>query len=100
TPAAAVIILNTDPGGYCPLNSTSPARSAASVWTTARISPDDGLMATIIVCESARKFTASSAARCTSQSMLTRTAGEGSGACSRTWVKDAPSSLTTSTDQP
>ena len=46
--APAVMILNVDPGGYRPVVAAGPSASAAAFWATARISPVDGLIATII----------------------------------------------------
>ena len=46
--APAVMILNVDPGGYSPVNAAGPSASAAPFCATARISPVDGLIATII----------------------------------------------------
>ena len=46
--APAVMILNVDPGGYRPVVATGPSLSAAAFCATARISPVDGLITTII----------------------------------------------------
>src|ERR1700752_5106422 len=46
--APAVMILNVDPGGYRPVVASGPSLSAAAFCASARISPVDGLITTII----------------------------------------------------
>src|SRR5215207_10588564 len=74
--APAVMILNVDPGGYKPVVASGPSLSAAAFCATARISPVDGLITTIIAFLPV-VLTAFCAAFCTDRSRLIVTDGAG-----------------------
>src|SRR6185295_7919942 len=72
--APAVMILNVDPGGYRPVVAIGPSVLAEPFCATARISPVDGLITTIIAFLPV-VLTAPCAASCTARSRLMLTDG-------------------------
>src|ERR1700736_2231777 len=74
--APAVMILKVEPGGYRPVVASGPSLLAGAFCATARISPVDGLIATIIAFLPV-VLTAFCAAFCTVRSRLMLTEGAG-----------------------
>ena len=97
--APAVMILNVDPGGYRPVVASGPSLSAAAFCATARISPVDGLITTIIAFLPV-VLTAFCAAFCTARSRLMVTEGAGAPGTSLSTSTSAPFWLTLTTRQP
>ena len=97
--APAVTILNVEPGGYRPMVAIGPSASAAAFCATARISPVDGLIATIIAFLPV-KLTEFCAAFCTARSRLMVTDGEGLPGTSLSTSTSTPFWLTLTTRQP
>ncbi len=99
TAAAAVAILNVEPGGYRPASAGAPTASAALFCATASRSPVDGATATSMVC-CGTGSTASSAALCTARSSPTVIVVPGSARSSTRVTTTPPAGSTACTDQP
>ncbi len=95
--AAAVTILNVEPGGYRPVVAIGPCASAAGFCATARMRPVDGCTTTIAIWNRLVALTARCAAVCTVRDRLSEIAGDGSGAWSARTSASTRCSVSTDT---